>query len=204
MYRIIKFDILLKYIAIITVVISIVLYTIIQNYFFPNYSLFKIITISTIVSTAIVLLILSSYISRKIWAFLRFFNNALFPDLNGTWEGIITTENDEKIEVRSVIRQSLLITQIDMHGETMKSITLETTPTMEQGQQQLYYVYRATPKDPARSAYHGSTLFHIRQIEEENCKQLELSGHYYTDRKTIGRISLRQICTDPSKDVSFY
>lgn len=204
MYRVIKFDLLLKYVAILTVVISILLYTFVQNYMFHDYSLFKIITISTIVSTIIILLILSPYISRKIWAFLRLFNKSLFPDLNGTWKGVITTETNEEIEVRSVIRQTLLMTQIDVHGETMKSVTLETTPAMEQGQQRLYYIYRATPKDPLRSTYNGSTLFNIRVIKEKDCERIELTGHYYTDRKTVGRITLSQICSDPNRDVAFY
>ena len=37
-------------------------------------------------------------------------------------------EDGDTLQVRAVIRQSLLITQIDMHGETTKSLTLETTP----------------------------------------------------------------------------
>ena len=204
MYRIIKFDLVLKYVAIMTVVMSILLYSLIQNYMFQGYSLFKVITISTVVSTIIILGLLSPYVSRKIWACFRFFDKALFPDLNGTWEGVITTETNDEIKVRSVIRQTLLTTQIDMHGETMKSVTLETTPAMEQGQHRLYYIYRATPKDPSRTTYNGSTLFNIRVKKEEDFEKLELTGHYYTDRKTIGRITLTQICNDPTRDVAFY
>lgn len=47
--------------------------------------------------------------------------------------GEITLENGEVISAKAVIRQTLLATQIDMHGKTTKSITLETTPTIEQG-----------------------------------------------------------------------
>ncbi|HIF9085670.1 TPA: hypothetical protein ACX6SN_004108 [Photobacterium damselae] len=204
MFRIVRFDMLLKYIALITIIISIGIYTLVQTYWLPNISLFKVITISSIVSTLLILLLLTSFISRKIWAILAWFDNSIFPDLNGTWEGVIILEDGKEIPAKAVIRQSLLATQIDMHGETTKSITLETTPTIEQGQKKLYYVYRSTPKTPGWPSYNGSTLFDIRTIGEGDEKKYELSGHYYTDRKTIGRIRLTQISKDSGNDVSFY
>jgi hypothetical protein len=180
------------------------IYALIQTYWLPNISLFKVVTISSIVTTILILLLLTSFVSRKIWALLTWFDKSVFPDLNGTWEGDITLEGGKKIAARAVIRQSLLATQIDMHGETTKSITLETTPTIEQGQKKLYYVYRSTPKTPGWPAYNGSTLFDIRTLGFGKEKKHELSGHYYTDRKTIGRIRLTQVCKDSNNDVSFY
>lgn len=204
MIRVVKFDLLLKCIACTTVILSILSYYLVQNIWFPNYSIFKVITISFIISTTLIFILLNPFFFRKIWAFIAFFNKSLFPDLNGTWQGEIHPENSNVIKVRSVIRQSLLVTQIDMHGETMKSITLETTPTVEQGQNKLYYVYRCTPRNPSRPTYNGSTLFDIRVVEENSKKILELSGHYYTDRKTIGRVALKQVFKDFNKDVSYY
>lgn len=204
LFRIIRFDLLLKYIALTTVVISMGIYALVQTYWLPDISLFKVITISSIVSTFLILLLLTSFISRKIWAVLAFFDKSMFPDLNGTWEGEITLEDGKDITAKAVIRQSLLATQIDMHGETTKSITMETTLTIEQGQKKLYYVYRSTPKTPGWPAYNGSTLFDIRTIGSGKGKKYELSGHYYTDRKTIGRIRLTQVCKNSNNDVSFY
>lgn len=204
MFRIIRFDLLLKYIALTTVVISMGIYALVQTYWLPEISLFKVITISSIVSTLLILLLLTSFISRKIWAVIAYFDKSMFPDLNGTWEGEITLEGGKEISAKAVIRQSLLATQIDMHGETTKSITLETTPTIEQGQKKLYYVYRSTPKTPGWPAYNGSTLFDVRTIGSGKGKKYELSGHYYTDRKTIGRIRLTQVCKNSNNDVSFY
>jgi hypothetical protein len=203
-FRIVKFDLLLKYIALATVVISMGIYALIQTYWLPNLSLFKVVTISSIVSTILIMLLLTTFVSRKIWFVLTWFDKSIFPDLNGTWEGEITLENGTEIAAKAVIRQSLLATQIDMHGETNKSITLETTPTIEQGQKKLYYVYRSIPKTPEWPAYNGSTLFDIRTIDTGIGRKNELSGHYYTDRKTIGRIRLTQVCNDSNKDVSFY
>lgn len=204
MFRIVRFDILLKYIALATVAISMGIYALVQTYWLPNISLFKVITISSIVSTILILFLLTSFVSRKIWAVLRYFDKSVFPDLNGTWEGEITLESGREISAKAVIRQSLLATQIDMHGETTKSITLETTPTIEQGQKKLYYVYRSTPKNPGWPSYNGSTLFDIRAIGSGIEAKYELSGHYYTDRKTIGRIRLIQVSSDSNNDVSFY
>ncbi|MFV3371946.1 hypothetical protein ACNFH5_27570 [Pseudomonas sp. NY15435] len=116
-----------------TVAISMGIYTLLQAYWLPSISIFKVITISSVVSTVLILLLLASFVSRKIWAVLACFDKSMFPDLNGTWEGGITLENGEVISAKAVIRQTLLATQIDMHGKTTKSITLETTPTIEQG-----------------------------------------------------------------------
>lgn len=204
MFRVVKFNRLVKYIVLITVGISIFIYVLIQYLWKPDYSPFEVITISSGVATVLIFLLLTPRFSRKIWAIIGRFHKTLFPDLNGSWEGEICTENGTVLEVRSVIRQSLLATQIDMHGETFKSITLETTPVIEQGQNKLYYIYRCTPKDPARPPYNGSTLFDIRVVNGNLRRKLELSGHYYTDRKTIGRISLRQVSRDSSRDVSYY
>ena len=204
MFKIIRFDLLLKYTAIATVIISIGIYSLVQTVWFPNLDLFKVITISSVVSAIIIVALLSPFLSRKIWAFWSFFDKSLFPDLNGTWEGEITLEDGKALIVRAIIRQSLLATQIDMHGETTKSITLETTPTIEQGQKKLYYVYRSSPKNPIWPSYNGSTLFDIRKTTQDGKNRLELTGHYYTDRKTIGRIELCQTSSDPNNDMSFY
>jgi hypothetical protein len=203
MYKVIKIDLLLKYTAYLTVVLSMASYSFVKGVWLPNISLFQVIALSSVISAVIIFLLLTPYSSRKIWALISFFKKDLFPDINGTWHGKVTMEIGE-IEVRAVIRQSLLSTQIDVHGRTMKSITLETTPTVEQGQKKLYYMYRSTPKDPSRLPYYGTTLFDIRRTENDGKKILELSGNYYTDRKTIGRISLKQVGNDPNNDVSFY
>tara|TARA_Y100000815_G_C13319915_1_gene491908 strand:- start:603 stop:1217 length:615 start_codon:yes stop_codon:yes gene_type:complete len=204
LFRIVRFDLLVRYTALLTIAISISAYSFIREYWLPDFSLFKIVTISSIVSTAIILILLSPYISRKLWAFKCRIDRSSFPDLNGTWEGVVTLENGNTLPVRAVIRQSLLSTQIDMHGETTKSITLETTPTLEQGQKKLYYVYRSTPKNPSWPSYNGSTLFDIRLVKTEQSEHLELSGNYYTDRKSVGRIAIKQTSDDFNIDVSYY
>lgn len=204
MYRVMKFETLLKSFAVATVAISVLAYYIIHTFLLPDYSLFKVILISSTVSAILLIALTSSFSSRKIWALLLKFNNELYPDLNGTWEGAITTSTGEKMAMRAVIRQSLLSTYIDMHGETVKSITLEATPVTKQGQKHLYYMYHATPKDPRYHPYNGSTIFQLRKVNDGETCCLELTGQYYTDRASAGRIELRQTDSDPTNDVSFY
>ncbi|WP_277593800.1 hypothetical protein [Pseudomonas chlororaphis] len=204
MFKIVRFDLVLKYMVLITVGLSIVLYAVAQFFWFPDLSLFKVVAISSGVSAFLVFALLTQCVSRNLWALIGWFDGSLFPDLNGTWEGEIFLENGSSLQVRAVIRQSLLTTQIDMHGETTKSVTLEATPTVEQGQNKLYYVYRSVPKTPGRYAYTGSTIFDVRRVEVGGEKKVELSGYYYTDRKTSGRVRIMQVCKNSSRDVSFY
>lgn len=202
MFRIINFASLIKLIVGLTVFFSIAVYAFVLH-FWPTTSLFKLFAISSGVTWFLIFLIGTNFTARKIWFAMRFFDGSLFPDINGTWEGEITFEGG-KLIARAVIRQTLSHTQIDLHTPTSKSITLESTPVSEGGQPRLYYVHRVTPQNPDWYIYTGSTLFDVRYVQENGKKFLELSGHYYTDRKTNGRIRLRQIGDDCAQDVSYY
>lgn len=90
--------------------------------------------------------------------------------------------------------------KIEMHGAAVKSVTLEATPTKELDINKLYYVYKSTPKNPAWSDYIGSTIFDVI----ENSDALYLSGRYYTDRKSIGRIFIKRISLNTKSDISYY
>lgn len=202
MFRIISLPALIKYIVSLTVIFSISVYALIALYS-PNLSIFKLFGISTTITALLIFIISSSKISRAIWSVLRFFDGSLFPDINGAWKGEISFDG-KTLEARATIRQSLNHTQIDLHTPTSKSITLESTPVSESGQPRLYYVHRVTPQNPDWHIYTGSTIFDVRSILIDDKNILELSGSYYTDRKTNGRIRLRQISKDSTQDVSFY
>ncbi|AWF83302.1 hypothetical protein BTJ40_00870 [Microbulbifer sp. A4B17] len=200
MFRIVRFDLLLKIVVILSILIGVAAYVIIEKLTGIDVSIFKLTTISVAASTVVMFILLSPFISRQIWRLVKFFKKDLYPDLNGVWVGQVITEDGKTFEVRAIIRQALLITEIDMHGETVKSITLETTPTIELNKKKLYYVYRSTPKNPSWGEYIGSTIFDV--IEDSNA--LTLSGKYYTDRKSVGRISIKRVSTDSNADVSYY
>lgn len=202
MFRIINFSGLIKFIVGLTVFFSIAVYALVLH-FSPTTSIFKLFAISSAVAALLILLIASNFTARRIWSVMRFFDGSLFPDINGAWEGEITFKGGQ-LTARAVIRQTLIHTQIDLHTPSSKSITLESTPVSESGQPRLYYVHRVTPQNPDWHIYTGSTLFDVRCVQENGRKVLELSGYYYTDRQTNGRIRLRQIGDDCSQDVSYY
>ncbi|MGY2251875.1 Cap15 family cyclic dinucleotide receptor domain-containing protein [Pseudomonas reactans] len=186
--------------VLISIFIAVVMYSLAQNITGVDISIFKLTTISTVASALVMFILLSPFISRKIWYIARAFKKNLYPDLNGVWVGQVTTEEQKTFEVRAIIRQALLATEIDLHGETVKSVTLETTPARELNKNKLYYVYRSTPKNPSWGDCVGSTIFDI----VEDGSTIVLSGKYYTDRKSVGRISLKRVSNNINSDVSYY
>lgn len=202
MFRVLDFVIILRWTAIATTALSIFGYELVrENTTLPINHIF----LASCVALAITLFITWKPTSRFLWLIARRLNPALYPDLNGEWEGEIIFEGQASpLEARAVIRQFLLKTEIDMHTATAKSQTLEATPAKTNGQFKLYYTYLAEPKDPQFGDYKGSTIFDVRYVEDGTKKLLELSGRYYTDRATIGRTTLRQISHNPNSDVSFY
>jgi hypothetical protein len=200
MFRIVRFDLLLKTVVLVSISIAVAAYILVQKLTGADISIFKLTTISTAASTLVMFILLSPFMSRKIWFAARVFKKDLYPDLNGVWVGQVITEEQKSFEVRAIIRQALLVTEIDMHGETVKSVTLETTPTIELNKKKLYYVYRSTPKNPSWGDYVGSTIFDV--IEDGST--LILSGKYYTDRKSVGRVSIKRVSIDVNADVSYY
>jgi hypothetical protein len=202
--QLIKFDLFVKGLVITTIVISTLIYYLIQFFFLPDYPFYKVVSISSVVSALVMVIILSPFCYRLGWRLLRSIGASKFQDLNGAWEGTIQPSNGNPLRVRAVIRQSLLGTEIDLHGESVKSITLTASVIMEAGQYKLYYVYRAEPRRPTWPPYSGTTTFNLRNVSTESRNPLALSGQYYTDRDTIGTIQLSQINTDPLTDVSFY
>lgn len=202
MFRIINFSKLIKIVVGLTVFFSIAVYALVLR-FYPETSLFKLFAISSAVAWFLVFLVGANFTSRKIWSVMRVFDGALFPDINGTWEGEIVFDGGV-LDARAVIRQTISHTQIDLHTPTSKSITLESTPVSESGQPRLYYVHRVMPHNPDWHVYTGSTLFDVRHVTVAGKRVLELSGYYYTDRKTNGRIRLRHIGSDCTQDISYY
>ncbi|URD35803.1 hypothetical protein [Methylobacterium tardum] len=166
--------------------------------------LVRILSIAPYVALIIILCMTTNLIARNIWKIWSRFDSSLYPDLNGTWEGEIITDQGVSIPARALVRQTSILTQIDLHTETSKSVTLETTPVVESGQCKLYYTYRSKPKNPDWSQYTGSTIFDVRASMEHPHRPLELSGHYFTDRRTVGRVILRQVDSKLAKDVSYY
>ena len=204
MFRVINFTYLLRYVAIATTGLSILAYVGAERILQSELPLVRLLSVAPWVVLFVVLVLTTNSTSRLIWKILKFFNSSLYPDLNGSWEGEIILENGTKIPAKAIIRQTLIETQIDLHTQTSKSATLETTPMIEAGQFKLYYTYRSTPSNVKWPSYTGSTILDVRNSAKNSKGPLELSGYYFTDRKTNGRVRLRQTSTDFDTDVSYY
>jgi hypothetical protein len=205
MLQLIKLDLLLKGLVFTTIAISTFIFYVIQYFFLPDYPFYKVLSIASIVTAFLVLIVFSPFCYRLGWKIFRLMGVKRLQDLNGAWVGTIHPSNGAPLRVRAVIRQSLLGTEIDLHGESVKSITLTASVIMEAGQYKLYYVYRAEPRNPDWAPYNGTTKFDLRNIATDTSSNLlALSGQYYTDRDTVGRIQLAQTSYDPTIDVAFY
>ncbi|MGF1849525.1 hypothetical protein [Vibrio lentus] len=200
MFRIIHFNLLLKGVLFLSFGLSIVVFDYIKSSYDLDWSNYKLLTIASVTSFVFVFLLTTSFVSRPIWALCRLVNKNLYPDLNGEWVGSIVTADGLELDVRAIIRQTLLRTELDMYGKTVKSMTLECTPTIENQQKRLYYVYRSTPKNPEWAPYDGSTLLDV--IDDQT--GLNLSGTYYTSRLKNGRIYLAKVSNNTRKNVAYY
>ena len=204
MVRVVNFVYLLRFVAVITTGLSILAYIIAEKLLQSELHIVRLFTVAPWVVLIVVLGLTTNPFSRFIWKLLRYFFSSLYPDLNGSWEGEIIPVIGKRIPAKAIIRQNLLETQIDLHTRTSKSATLDTTPVIEAGQFKLYYTYRSTPSNVEWPSYIGSTILDVRNSAKKSKGRLELSGYYFTDRKTNGRISLRQISSVSNTDVSFY
>lgn len=204
MFRIINFTTLIRSVAVATTILTLLIYAAVERWLPQIAPSIRVFSIGPWVALILTFTITSRFTSRTIWAGAKFFSGSLYPDLNGVWVGEIQPKAGSPIEAAAVIRQALLNTEIDLHTPTTKSLTLEATPAISAGQYKLYYTYHAKPKQIGWSAYAGSTIFDVRTVDANGKATLELSGFYYTERETQGRIRLRQVGTDSNKDVSYY
>lgn len=195
--------------AIATTAVSVMAFLAIQYAFTLNWEVYKIVTLSSTVSSVLILILLSAPVTRIVWKTLQWWDKDVYPDLTGCWEGKINpaSENaagtDEPLVVRAKIKHSILALFIDFHGKTFDSITLSATPLVEKGQQHLHYVYRSESKIPGRETYNGTAVLRVGTVKTDKGTILSLKGQYHTDRRTVGTIELFQTGTDTSQDVTF-
>lgn len=204
MFRVVNFTYLLRYVAIATTGLSILAYLGAEHFMQSDFPIVRLLSVAPWVVLLVVLVITSNITSRAIWKALKVFNPSLYPDLNGAWEGEVTLESGKKIPAKAIIRQNIIQAQIDLHTETSKSATLETTPVIDAGQFKLYYTYHSRPSNVDWPSYTGTAILDVRNAVKKADCPLEMSGYYYTDRKTNGRISLRQTSSKTDIDVSYY
>ncbi|WP_437925355.1 hypothetical protein WMF37_40835 [Sorangium sp. So ce291] len=195
--------------ALVTTATSVAIFLTIQHIFALNWEVYKIVTLSSTISSILTIVLFSNLVSRTIWNALRWWSKDIYPNLTGAWEGKICPVPDknnkasEPLVVRASIKHSILVLFIDFHGETFDSVTQSATPIIEKGQHRLHYVYRSDSKIPGRDSYNGTAILRVGTVKTDKGTALSLKGQYSTDRRTIGTIELLQIGTDADHDVAF-
>ncbi|WP_437574193.1 hypothetical protein [Sorangium sp. So ce887] len=195
--------------ALVTTAASVAVFLVIQRVLKIDWEIYKIVTLSSSISSILTIIAFSNFVSRAIWDTLRWWSRDTYPNLTGSWEGKICPVPDradkasEPLVVRASIKHSILVLFIDFHGETFDSVTQSATPIIEKGQHRLHYVYRSDSKIPGRESYNGTAILRVVAVKTDKGTALSLKGQYSTDRRTIGTIELLQIGTDAHHDVAF-
>ncbi|MCD8118695.1 MAG: hypothetical protein LUE29_04310 [Lachnospiraceae bacterium] len=111
------------------------------------------------------------------------------PKLKCNYEGVVCSTYDEIERKASIeIKQTLLTVHVTMVTAESKSKSITATIEEVLGEKQLIYSYLNTPESGyrKRSEIHYGTA--MLCIDNPN----EISGQYYTDRKTTGNMTFSE------------
>lgn len=162
---------------------------------------FKFIIDSISLSVTIISLIAAIFCA-KLWK-CNIFKKwlVLIPDMNGVWEGTIestwidpqTQQKSAPIPTELTIKQSLFFISCVMKTGEMRSSSINAGFNINSDNQefQLLYTYMSIPKQhiQERSRIHyGTIIFDLGK----NYDVSEISGNYWTGRKTGGFISMEK------------
>lgn len=153
------------------------------------------------ITTVVSLNVIFVYIfSKWLWKVKLFYDWLVpFPNLNGTWKGIIksnwtdpeTGNSPPPIPVILTIKQSFSHISCVMRTGEMTSYSFSSDFVIDKDNQvlRLIYSYDSIPKQTIRnrsSQHLGTIVLDIFLNEEKK----ELTGNYWTARKTTGRVEL--------------
>ena len=195
--------------ALVATATSVIIFIVFQSFFATHWEVYKVVGLSSSVSSVLIFLLFSSPIPRWAWTLWRKFSKEVYPELTGCWEGTITPEKVpegsslDPLVVRAKIRHSLLTLYIDFHGQSFDSVTLSATPIIEQGQHRLHYVYRSESHIPGRETFAGTAMLRVLAVTVEKYESLALLGQYFTERGTTGTIELHRTETNVNRNMSF-
>jgi hypothetical protein len=134
-------------------------------------------------------------------------NRVIFPDLQGTYKGTLNyTWGDEQgqREIDIVIDQTLINTQVFLksHGKSLSdSIVCAEIKREKNGNWKIYYAYFNENRDPA--AENSGDHYGFAALNIVIANDITLSGRYFTDRKTLGSISVKRVSRETAKDRDF-
>lgn len=112
------------------------------------------------------------------------------PILKREYRGNIHCKYDESIRAVGIkVKQTLLTLKVTLITDESKSNSI-TAEIVQDPSLQLIYTYLNVPKQSVRDRseiHYGTTIVTI----DDECKKL--SGHYFTDRNTLGDIHLESV-----------
>ncbi|MFZ4604108.1 MAG: hypothetical protein ACOYM8_16815 [Caulobacterales bacterium] len=131
-----------------------------------------------------------------VWRYIPLLNAKVFPDLNGTWEGkVYPTAHDERV-VSVRIRQTLFDVFVSMKSAEAESKSVRASFEIDRSahKARIWYAYEARPNPellPANPRHDGMACLEV----DLDGPYTELSGRYFTERGTLGKIALSRAPT---------
>jgi hypothetical protein len=130
-----------------------------------------------------------------------------FPDLTGRWEGTYISSyrhaNGDQAtgSFAAVIRQGLFTSTVTAWTGEMRSNSTRSWLEADRDAQRFTvgYTYRSVPNAAVRdrsTPHDGVCLLSLHADNDAN----RLTGIYYTERRTIGDLTLRRVSREPSKN----
>ena len=130
---------------------------------------------------------------RWLWRCVPALNRWVYPDIGGEWNITINWQGEGRqdvVEAKAIIRQDFLRMSMEVISDKSDSETLIAEPrkVQESGTPFLYYVYLVTPRLVDEEA--GSPYFGAARLRFFDDKGEELSGNYWTSKRTSGHFRL--------------
>lgn len=168
-------------------------------------STWKLITFSASL-VSVVLVGLANLFWRWLWRKIPWLQSHVFPDLNGEWRGTLTStwRNPQTgdlvppIDTTITIRQSLFSMTVSLQtGESQSHSTRSFLERFSDTNRfKVWYSYNNEPRAQFqhRSTQHEGVAF-LEATMPNGGGPHELTGRYYTSRKTTGDIDVTRIAS---------
>ena len=147
------------------------------------------IVVSAATALDLMLVLLITTIWRRLWRTFPSLNDRLYPDLNGTWDVIITSEwqrGGHVVHATAEITQIFTQITINLQSDRSVSETLCVVPAKDSVSNwpRLYYVYQNEPTASVRQD--DQSRLGAAVLRADLAETGVLRGNYFTDRATKG------------------
>ncbi len=143
---------------------------------------------------------------RSLWRQVPLLGRLVFPDLNGCWHGELlstwirpdTQVTPPPIETTIWIRQGLFNTSVRLKTGESESFSTRAflEPVSDSACFRIWYTYNNEPT--ARYRHLSSPHEGVSFLQFDIQQPMQLTGRYYTARKTTGDIILTRVNSDPN------